>query len=119
MSNDICHRSRRAGGSVGVVALHVRGAGCAMERSFRMPLGRWAGPDWLLGLAGPYFQEDTPFGGPAGAFSRAGDKAGTTSPRDLVNWFVGLVLGADTQPAAEADERRSGDRDALPKTSGR
>lgn len=86
---------------------------------FRMPLGHWAGPDWLLGVAGPYFQEDTPFGGPAGAFSRAGDKAGTTSPLDLVNWFVGLVHGAGAQPAAGADERRSGDRDAVPKTSGR
>ncbi len=67
---------------------------------FRMPDGHWAGPDWLLGVAGPYFQEDPPFGGPAGAFSRAGDKAGTTSPRDLVDWFVALVFGKGAQPAA-------------------
>lgn len=60
---------------------------------FRMPDGYWEGRDWLLGLAGPFFDGDPPYCGPAGAFSRAGDKADETDPKQLVDWFIGMVTG--------------------------
>jgi hypothetical protein len=57
---------------------------------FRMREGHWAGQDWLLGVVGPFFEDDEAFKGPAGAFSRAGDKAGSTDPVELLDWFVKL-----------------------------
>jgi hypothetical protein len=56
-----------------------------------MPPGHWAGPDWLLGLAGPFSANDVPYSGVASAFSRASDKFGTVEPGGLVDWFVEMV----------------------------
>jgi hypothetical protein len=77
---------------------------------FRMPEGHWAEQEWLLGVAGPYFPDDPPYAG-AGAFSRAGDKAETTSPRELVDWFARLTVGKGALPSAAAGDRsREGHR---------
>lgn len=59
---------------------------------FRMRSGHWAGSDWLLGVAGPFFDAVAPFAGPAGAFSRLVDKAGVVTADDLVDWYVGMML---------------------------
>jgi hypothetical protein len=58
---------------------------------YRMPGGHWAGSEWLLGLAGPYFRGDLPFRDGAGGFSRASDRFGSLSPSELVDWYVGLL----------------------------
>lgn len=76
---------------------------------FRMPDGHWAGRDWLLGLAGPFFAGDPPFGGPAGAFSRSGDKAGSTAPDELVDWFL-RVLDRFGSRRGSTSARREGQR---------
>ena len=60
---------------------------------YKMPAGHWAGPDWLLGLAGPFFPDDLPYHKLAGAFSRAGDKATKVSPPELVDWYLGVLKG--------------------------
>ena len=58
---------------------------------YQMPPGHWAGTEWLLGLAGPFFPDDPPYEGPAGGFSRAGDRYGVVSPESLVDWYVGML----------------------------
>lgn len=58
---------------------------------YRMPEGHWAGGDWLLGLAGPYFPDDPPYHNSAGGFSRASDRYGAVSPEELVDWYVGVL----------------------------
>ncbi len=58
---------------------------------YTMPKGHWAGGDWLLGLAGPYFGCEPPYSGIAGAFSRCGDKLGDVQPSDLVDWYVAMA----------------------------
>ena len=58
---------------------------------YQMPPGHWAGSDWQLGLAGPFFPEDQPYQGTAGAFSRSGDRDGAVSPDALVDWYVGVL----------------------------
>ena len=60
---------------------------------YQMPTGHWAADDWLLGLAGPYIDNEPPYSGLAGAFSRCGDKHGDILPSDLVDWFIGIVRG--------------------------
>ena len=65
---------------------------------YQMPPGHWAGADWQLGLAGPFFPEDQPYQGSAGAFCRSGDRDGAVSPDALVDWYVGVLnqkLGGD------------------------
>lgn len=57
---------------------------------YLMPNGHWAGQEWLLGLAGPYFDNLPPYAGPAGAFSRCGDQHGKVQPNELVDWYIGL-----------------------------
>lgn len=59
---------------------------------YQMADGHWAAKDgWLLGLAGPFIENDVPYSGVAGAFSRCGDKAGEVKPTDLVDWYVGMA----------------------------
>jgi hypothetical protein len=59
---------------------------------YRMPESHWAASDgWILGLAGPFAKSDPPYEGPAGAFSRCGDKHGVIKPDDPVDWFIGMV----------------------------
>ena len=58
---------------------------------YQMPPGHWAGTDWLLGLAGPFFPEDLPYQGPAGGFSRVNDRYGVVPPDALVDWYVGVL----------------------------
>jgi hypothetical protein len=55
---------------------------------YRMPDGHWAGTDWILGLAGPFFDGEAPYVSSAAAFSRAGDREGSIQPAALVDWYV-------------------------------
>ncbi len=55
---------------------------------YQMPPGHWAAKDgWLLGLAGPFFENEDPYSA-AGGFSRCGDKYGEVQPRELIDWYV-------------------------------
>jgi hypothetical protein len=57
---------------------------------YRMPPGHWAEKDgWLLGLAGPFLENDIPYSGVATGFSRI-DKHGEVNPPDLIDWYLGL-----------------------------
>ena len=58
---------------------------------YRMPAGHWSGPEWQLGLAGPFFPGEGPHQSVAGGFSRAGDVVGKVSPAELVDWYVGML----------------------------
>jgi hypothetical protein len=58
---------------------------------YKMPAGHWAAEDgWMLGLAGPYFANEPPYSGVAGAFSRC-DKDGHVRPAEFVDWFINMV----------------------------
>jgi hypothetical protein len=57
---------------------------------YKLPVGHWAGPEWHLGLAGPFFPEDLPYQGVAGCFSRAGDVPGPVAPAELVDWYINM-----------------------------
>ena len=59
---------------------------------YRMPPGHWAEKDgWILGLAGPFFDNDVPYAGIATAFSRCGDIDGKIKPGELVDWWLGIL----------------------------
>lgn len=58
---------------------------------YQMPEGHWAGPHWLLGLAGPFYPGEAPYGSVAGGFSRCQDHEGKVSPTELVDGYVGLL----------------------------
>jgi hypothetical protein len=60
---------------------------------YRMPDGHWAGGDWLLGVAGPFFPDDVPYSDKsvATAYSLASDKAGAVAPGVIVDRFIQLV----------------------------
>ena len=56
---------------------------------YRMPAGHWAEKDgWLLGLAGPFRENDPAYPETAVAFSRCGDKDGEIEPSALIDWYV-------------------------------
>jgi len=59
---------------------------------YRMPAGHWAGQQWLLGLAGPFFDGEEPYHSVAGGFSRVSDVQGKVSPDALADWYVKLVV---------------------------
>jgi hypothetical protein len=59
---------------------------------YRMAAGHWAAKDgWILGVAGPMLLSDEPYSSMPGAFSRAGDIEGKTTPTELVDWYVGML----------------------------
>ena len=58
---------------------------------YLMPENHWAGTDWLLGLSGPFFENDVPYSEAAGAFSRCGDKYGEVQSDALVDWYVDMA----------------------------
>ncbi|MCP3967852.1 MAG: hypothetical protein GY750_19750 [Lentisphaerae bacterium] len=54
---------------------------------YKMPADHWAAEDgWMVGIVGPYRENDVPYSGEALAFSRF-DKYGEVDPNELVNWF--------------------------------
>lgn len=63
---------------------------------YKMPPGHWAGAEWILGLAGPFFAADAPFASLAGGFSRA--RAGAVEPGEFVDWYL-KVLDQRLPPA--------------------
>jgi hypothetical protein len=83
-----------------MVSRSIQGEECAFYvYRYRMAQGHWAGEDWLLGLCGPFGKSDPPYEGRAGAFSRVGDKQGTISTTDLVDWFIGAAEGKRSKAA--------------------
>jgi hypothetical protein len=59
---------------------------------YRMAEGHWAAKDgWLLGAAGPSFEDDGRYTRLVSAFSRAGDREGSLTPGVLVDWYVGML----------------------------
>jgi hypothetical protein len=59
---------------------------------YRMAEGHWAAKDgWLLGAAGPSFEDDGRYARLVSAFSRAGDREGSLTPGELVDWYVGML----------------------------
>jgi hypothetical protein len=73
---------------------------------YRMAAGHWAHKDgWLLGLAGPFLEKDAPYSGPAGGFSRCGDKEGVIKPAELVDWYLGMMEKKGMGPRAGADDQ--------------
>lgn len=59
---------------------------------YQMPSGHWASDDgWLLGLAGPFFENDVPYSGNAAGFSRCTDKYGEVQPHELIDWYAGML----------------------------
>ena len=57
---------------------------------YRMPAGHWAGTEWLLGVAGPFFAEEKPYESVAGGFSRVGDVFGKADAQELVRWYAAM-----------------------------
>lgn len=58
---------------------------------YRMPSGHWAGDDWMLGIAGPFFEGEEPYDSVAGAFSRCTDIYGQISAATLVDRYVRMI----------------------------
>lgn len=59
---------------------------------YRMPDTHWTSKDgWLLGLSGPFFGDEVPYGILPGAFSRVGDKHGQADPAKLVDWYMSVA----------------------------
>ena len=59
---------------------------------YLMAEGHWAAKDgWLLGLAGPFIENDVPYSGAASAFCRGSDKHGEVEPAELVDWYIDVA----------------------------
>jgi hypothetical protein len=58
---------------------------------YRMAPGHWAGEEWLLGIAGPFFDGEEPYESVAGAFSNCTDLYGQVSAATLVDHYVKLI----------------------------
>lgn len=58
---------------------------------YQMADGHWAGNAWILGLAGPFTDNEPPYSTKAMAFSRSNDKQGEITPTELVDWFIGML----------------------------
>ena len=57
---------------------------------FRYRIGEphWAAPNgWMLGAAGPYFDENKPYDFPAGTFSRCSSTEENTTPEEEARWI--------------------------------
>ena len=57
---------------------------------YRMDSNHWAGSDWIVGVAGPVFENDPPYGGSTSGFTRATDRFDTVNPEDLIDQYVEL-----------------------------
>jgi len=73
---------------------------------YKMPTGHWAGSEWLLGLAGPFFSDDTPYRRHVAGFARAGDHAGKVTATELVDSYLSLFKGPPMPRDAEAPNQR-------------
>jgi hypothetical protein len=58
---------------------------------YRMAPGHWAGEEWLLGIAGPFFDGEEPYESVAGAYSNCNDLYGQVSSATLVDQYVKLI----------------------------
>jgi len=75
---------------VEAVTRQVDGEDCEFfALRYRMPEGHWAAKDgWMLGIAGPFRDADSPYADSVGAFARFDDEYGTTQPDELVTWYI-------------------------------
>ncbi len=58
---------------------------------YKMPVGHWAGSEWILGLAGPFFAGDSPYGGPATGWSLASDTEEHATPESVLDGYLARV----------------------------
>ena len=58
---------------------------------YRMPAGHWAGSEWILGLAGPFFAGDSAYGGPATGWSVASETEGRATPEGVLEGYLARV----------------------------
>ena len=55
--------------------------------------GHWAEDDgWLLGIVGPFYEDELPYFNSASAFSRFDDKHEETDINELIDWFTTNIL---------------------------
>ena len=66
---------------------------------YRMAAGHWTKSPDLLGLAGPFFGDESPYERTAGAFSRVGDRAGTIDPEEIVDWYIKMAFSGRASTA--------------------
>jgi hypothetical protein len=59
---------------------------------YRMPIGHWAGTDWLIGVSGPFTDNVPPYEGIAGAFSFCSDKYGETKANEAVDRYINILM---------------------------
>lgn len=70
----------------------VAGKGAEFEIfRYKMPTGHWAGSEWVLGLAGPFFEGDTPYAGAATGWSLASDRESGTTPDRALEGYLARV----------------------------
>ena len=58
---------------------------------YRMPAGHWAGSEWILGLAGPFFAGDSAYGGPATGWSVASETEGRATPEGVLEGYLARI----------------------------
>ena len=66
---------------------------------YKMPVGHWAGSEWILGLAGPFFATDAPYAGVATGWSLTSDREDRATPESVLDGYlarVGVPIGGDT-----------------------
>jgi hypothetical protein len=63
---------------------------------YKMPARHWAGSEWILGLAGPFFADDTPYAGVAAGWSVASETEGRATPESVLDGYLARV-GVSTE----------------------
>jgi hypothetical protein len=58
---------------------------------YKMPAGHWAGSEWILGLAGPFFAGDAPYAGVATGWSVASETEGRSTPESVLHGYLARV----------------------------
>ena len=55
---------------------------------YKMPAGHWAGSEWILGIAGPFYADDTPYAGVATGWSLASETEGRFTPDSVLDGYL-------------------------------
>jgi hypothetical protein len=65
---------------------------------YKMPVGHWAGSEWILGIAGPFFAGDSPYAGVATGWSVASETEGRSTPESVLDGYLARVgVSTDAQ----------------------